>query len=232
MGALDAFFPPACVACDTVLPAPGFFCEQCQPLVTESTSQACPRCAEPGSFSAGACPRCLRSPPKFGKAWAAFAYEGAVSRAVQRFKYEDHPELARPLGALLASKAEAFLSATPGAVVPLPLHDARYRERKYDQATLLAVDVAKVSGRALRDDVLTRVKPTTRQADLSEAQREANVAGAFEVHGSVSGAELILLDDVLTTGATAREATRVLLAAGAKRVDVLVLARAVRLDVR
>jgi ComF family protein len=232
MGALDAFFPPACVACDAVLPAPGFFCADCALLVTESTPAACPRCAEPGAFGAGACPRCLRRPPAFGRAWAAFAYEGAVTRAVQRFKYEDHPELARPLGELLAQRAETFLASAPGALVPLPLHAARYRERKYDQATLLAVEVAKVAGRTLRDDALTRVKPTTRQVDLSEAAREANLAGAFEASGKVQGAELVLLDDVLTTGATAREATRVLLAAGARRVDVLLLARAVRLDAK
>jgi ComF family protein len=151
---------------------------------------------------------------------------------MQRFKYEDHPELARPLGELLARRAAEFLASAPGALVPLPLHDARYRERKYDQTTLLAVTVAKAAGRALRDEVLTRVKATTRQVDLSEAQREANVAGAFELSGRVEGAELVLLDDVLTTGATAREATRVLLAAGARRVDVLVFARAVRLDAR
>lgn len=231
MGALDAFFPPACVACDAVLPAPGFFCADCAPLAAESDA-ACPRCAEPGFFTAGACPRCLRRPPAFGTAWAAYAYEGAVSRALQRFKYEDHPELAQPLGALLAQRAHAFLAAHPGALVPLPLHAARYRERKYDQATLLAVAAAKAAGRALRDEALTRVKPTTRQVDLSEAQREANVHGAFEVSGPVAGAELVLLDDVLTTGATAREAARVLLAAGARRVDVLVFARAVRLDAR
>jgi ComF family protein len=232
MPALDAFFPPSCVACDAVLPAPGFFCADCALLVTEASSAACPRCAEPGHFTAGACPRCLRRPPAFGRAWAAFGYEGAVSRAVHRFKYEDHPELARPLGELLARKAASFLASVPGGIVPLPLHDARYRERKYDQTTLLAVAVAKASVRALRDEVLTRVKPTTRQVDLSEAQREANVGGAFEVRSSVAGEELLLLDDVLTTGATAREATRVLLAAGAKSVNVLVFARAVRLDAR
>lgn len=229
---MDAFFPPSCVACDAVLPAPGFFCADCALLVTEPSGAACPRCAEPGNFTAGACPRCLRRPPAFGRAWAAFAYEGPVSRAVHRFKYEDHPELARPLGELLARKAAGFLSSVPGGIVPLPLHEVRYRERKYDQTTLLAVALAKASGRALRDDVLTRVKPTTRQVDLSEAQREANVGGAFEARGPVTGEDLLLLDDVLTTGATAREATRVLLAAGAKSVNVLVLARAVRLDVR
>lgn len=229
---LDVFFPPACVACDAVLPAPGFFCEACAPLVIESAPSACARCAEPGPFGAGTCPRCLRRPPAFGRAWAAFAYEGAISRAVHRFKYEDHPELARPLGELLARRAQAFLAAAPGALLPLPLHAARYQERKYDQATLLAVAVARVSGRGLRDDVLDRVKPTTRQVDLSEAQREANVAGAFAVRGEVQGERFVLLDDVLTTGATAREATRVLLGAGAAGVDVLTFARAVRLDAR
>ena len=229
---LDVFFPPACVACDGVLPAPGFFCADCSPLVLESNSNACTRCAEPGPFGTGVCPRCLRRPPAFGRAWAAFSYEGAVSRALHRFKYEDHPELARPLGELLARRAQEFLATADGALLPLPLHDARYRERKYDQATLLAVAVGKAASRALRDDVLERVKPTTRQVDLSEAQREANVHGAFAVRGQVTGESFLLLDDVLTTGATAREATQVLLEAGAKRVDVLVFARAVRLDAR
>jgi ComF family protein len=116
--------------------------------------------------------------------------------------------------------------ALPGVVVPLPLHDARFAERKYDQAALLAHIFAREAKRPLETGWLSRVKDTSRQVGLSEARREANVRGAFEASADVHGKEVLLLDDVLTSGATAREAARALLARGAVRVCVLTLARA------
>ncbi|MBI3181847.1 MAG: ComF family protein [Myxococcales bacterium] len=222
---LDVIFPPSCVACGAVLPAPGHFCEACQPEVERLPRRCCPRCSEPGEFQGG-CPRCLARPPAFCRAFAPFTHQGAVARAIHRFKYEDHPELARPLAELLAGFAADFLEGAPRLVAAIPLHERRFRARKYDQAMLLAVELSKrVDGGAARE-LLVRTKDTGRQVGLSDQAREANVAGAFAAVGSAAGLSVLLLDDVLTTGATARAAASALLDAGAREVQVLTLARA------
>jgi ComF family protein len=224
-GLLELVYPPACVACDEVLPGAGFFCEACAALVLETPSPHCRRCSEPGRFVSGRCPRCEASPPPFAFAFAPFEHEGAVARAIHRFKYEQRPDLARPLASLLARTAREVLPRAAGALVPAPLHIKRYRERGYDQATLLAVELGAVLRRPVHDDWLTRTRETTRQVGLSEAARDANVRGAFEASAAVRGHEVVLVDDVYTTGSTASEATRSLLDAGATRVTVLTLAR-------
>lgn len=226
---LDVVFPERCVACDVVLSVPGgFFCEECGHEVEEIPMPACVWCCEPGLHDGGICMRCTRWPPKFRFASAPYEHAGAVARAIQRFKYEGHPELARPLASMLVLSSKLFLKQAPELLVPIPLHAARYRERGYDQTALLAVAVAKVAGLKLNDEALTRVKATTRQVGQSDEEREANVAGAFEASPSVKGARLLLVDDVLTTGATANEAARTLLDAGAEEVQVITLARAIR----
>lgn len=226
---LDVVFPERCVGCDGVLSQPiTFFCEDCAHEVEEIPDAACVRCNEPGTHASGVCPRCTRRPPKFKVAFARLEHSGAVARAIHRFKYEGHPELARPLGAMLMAGARQFLVRPQDWVVPIPLHATRYRERGYDQTALLAVEVARVGRMVLHDEALTRVKPTSRQVGQSDEEREANVAGAFEASPKVKGARVLLIDDVLTTGATANEAARALLEAGALEVQVLTLARAVR----
>lgn len=226
---LEVFFPPACVGCGEVLPGRGFFCEACEALLDETPDAGCARCSEPGRFDGGLCPRCAARPPPFARAFAPYEHDGAVARAIHRFKYEDQPDLARPLAGLLALKARGFLERAAGAAVcPIPLHAQRFRDRKYDQATLLAAELAKVTKRPLRDGWLERTRATRRQVGLPEDAREANVRGAFAARPEAKGQAVVLVDDVYTTGATAAEATRALLAAGAREVWVLTLARARR----
>lgn len=227
-GFLELIYPPACVACDEVLPGAGFFCEACAELVLDVPAPRCRRCAEPGAFPKSTCPRCESRPPPFATAFAPVEHDGSVAKAIHRFKYEQRPDLARPLASLLARSAKTFLEANPAALVPVPLHHERFRERGYDQATLLAVELGAVLRRPVRDGWLERTRATQRQVGLTEDARDANMQGAFSCAPSVRGHDVVLIDDVYTTGSTASEATRTLLAAGAGRVVVLTLARARR----
>jgi ComF family protein len=223
---LELLYPPACIACAKVMPVRAPFCETCDLAVERLPTARCRTCAEPGTFPGDTCPRCRASPPPFSRAWAPFAHEGPVARAIHRFKYEDHPELAPTLAELLASECRQFLSRAPGLLVALPLHDKRFRERKYDQAQLLAGGLARATGREAPVGLLSRARETRRQVGLSEVERAHNVAGAFIASPSVAGQDLLLVDDVLTTGATVRAAAIALREAGATRVEVLTLARA------
>jgi ComF family protein len=225
-GLLELLYPPACLACAKVIPARAFFCETCDTAVERVPPACCRSCAEPGTFSSGQCPRCRVSPPPFTRAWAPFAHEGPVARAIHRFKYEDHPELAQPLGELLAHEASAFLRRAPPILVALPLHARRFRERQYDQTQLLAGALAKATGRRAPVGLLSRTRETQRQVGLSEAERAHNVAEAFTAALPVKGQSLLLLDDVFTTGSTARAAAEALRQAGAAHVEVLAIARA------
>jgi ComF family protein len=225
-GLLELLYPPACLACARVLPVRAFFCETCDTAVERVPPACCRTCAEPGRFPSGECPRCRLQPPPFSRAWAPFAHEGPVSRAIHRFKYEDHPELARPLAELLAHESRSFLGRAPALLVALPLHARRFRERRYDQTQLLAGALARAAGRHAPMGLLSRTRETRRQVGLSEAERARNVAEAFTASAAVAGQSLLLIDDVFTTGATARAAATALRAAGAARIEVLAIARA------
>jgi predicted amidophosphoribosyltransferase len=253
---LDLLFPPSCAACGTVHEGGGAFCERCE-VGLEPLIPGCSRCAEPGEFRDDVCPRCQLRPPPFSRVWVPFHHDGPVARAIHRFKYEDHPELARPLAALLAQSGhperrpggpqskghpergrqapeskgppEPFDSAQgereTWSVCAIPLHASRYHQRLYDQAELLASELAKCLGLPFIG-ALERTRATQRQVGLSEAARVANVDGAFRAVANVTGRRLLLVDDVFTTGSTARAAARALIEAGALEVVVVTVARA------
>jgi len=224
MGLLDILFPPTCISCGRVTEEEGAFCEMCGVDAETLPEPRCERCAEPGEVSP--CGRCRMRPPAFIRAYAPFSHEGAVARAIHLFKYEDRPELARPLAALASRTAADFLAQAPKVVCALPLHPRRYLERRYDQAELLAKELSRITGRTHRPGLLRRDRETQRQVGLSERQRETNVAGAFSAAQDVRGLSLLLVDDVFTTGATARAASQALVDAGATEVQVFTLARA------
>ncbi|MGZ6133238.1 MAG: ComF family protein [Myxococcaceae bacterium] len=224
-------FPPACAACGELLERDTPFCPPCA-LATEPVPlPGCGRCGEPVEET-GPCGRCRTRPPPFSAAHAAFVHTGPLARAIHRFKYEGQSGLALPLARALAAEAGPWLRAlehrAPAPVlVPVPLHRGRLLRRGYDQAALLTRALSRTTGLPLETGLLRRIRATRRQVGLTEAERTENLHGAFAVTGPPPDLPVLLVDDVLTTGATARAASGALRAAGARRVYVLTLARAV-----
>lgn len=170
------------------------------------------------------CGACVAAPPAFDWARAAGVYAGPLRDAVQRFKFGRRPALARPLAALVLEQCAA--AVPDGAVlVPVPLARERERERGFNQAALLAERLAAGLRAPLRTRWLARTRATPPQTALNATERRVNVRGAFVASTSAAGIDIVLIDDVLTTGATAAECARALRAAGARSVGVLIVAR-------
>lgn len=177
------------------------------------------------------CGDCLRDPPPFTRTLCAVDYTFPWDRLVADFKFRDRPELAGPMSRLMLQAARSATSDMPTSalLVPVPLSAARMAERGYNQAWELARRLARATGMRALPSTLERVVDTRHQAELDRAQRIANLRAAFLVpgtaRGELEGRHVVLVDDVVTTGATAREAATTLLRAGAAQVDLWVLAR-------
>ncbi|MCC6752190.1 MAG: ComF family protein [Deltaproteobacteria bacterium] len=222
---LDLLMPPRCLACEEPVDRHGAFCPVCDVALTP-VAEPCARCGLPDA--APLCPACVRSPPAFASAHAPWLYGGSLSTVITRMKYGDHPELARPLGRFLAATLRAA-DLAHHALVPVPLHHRQLARRGFNQAALLARHARSGLPHPILHDALRRTRPTAEQAGLSRADRLTNRTGAFVVPrpSLVRGRKLLLVDDVLTTGATAQACAVALYDAGALEVRVLTVARAV-----
>lgn len=217
----ELVWPPRCAGCRAPTSQEPF-CPICAEALAE-VPPGCTRCGLPGPDPL--CGACLASPPAFASVHAGGLFGGPLADAVHALKYGDHPGLARPLGGWLAGR----VALPPGAaIVSVPLARRRRIERGYDQAGLLADELAAAANRAgdrLRGALL-RIRETKPQVGRGRPERMRNVKGAFWANGSVEGRDVVLVDDVVTTGATAEAAARALLEAGAAKVAVVALARA------
>jgi ComF family protein len=199
-GLLDLLAPPRCAACDEELePGHEGFCVVCEPLIE-------PLVGAEASM-------------------AVLRFGGPLASAMRRFKYGGRSELARPLARAISERGRAACAGMD-AIVPVPLHARRLRERGFDQTSLLAGELARLVGVPRRLDLLERTRATTVQAALDRAARLANVEGAFRASARAKGLRVLVLDDVRTTGATLSDACHALLRAGAARAQPLALALA------
>jgi ComF family protein len=231
--AFDLLLPPTCPTCDAPVDAPHLMCAACFQGITLLAEPFCRRCGVPfphqeAGGRARLCPTCQHAPPEFDRARAAFRYDAGSERLILPLKYADRTELAAVL-ALHMARAGAELLRAADLLVPVPLHRRRLFARRYNQAALLARALARRSGRPAVPDALVRRRATAALGQMSAAERAAEVADAFAVRACreprVRGRRVLLIDDVLTSGATANACTRALRAAGATAVDVLAAAR-------
>lgn len=227
---LDLLFPPRCVVAGCGR-AGAWLCRPCLARVPALPAPRCPRCAEPGRRP-GPCAACRHEPPPFALVGAAGLYAPPLRDAIRALKYRPAAPLAEVLGRLAAQAYREALAGQSQAcprdlcVVPVPAHRRRVGRRGFDHAAALARVVAGAIDRPLSPDILIRHRATHPQAGLNPAERRANLADAFSVNRTGLEAPLLLVDDVVTTGATARACARVLRAAGAREVHVCAVARA------
>jgi len=185
--------------------------------------QRCAACDAPTRASAAFCEGCALVVERVDDDHAPFLYGGPMAAAIARFKYLPMPDLARPLGQLLASEVQKRDFGDIEAVVPVPLHPTRLFERGFNQATLLARPVARALGVPLLARALMRTRPTEKQAELDRSARLRNVENAFVARTNIR-TRVLLVDDVRTTGATQNACAAALRAAGCSHVRCLVLA--------
>lgn len=230
----DFVLPPRCPACSVIVDGDGRFCSACWTSLDFLGAPQCAQCGVPFAHDRGQgaqCGACLAAPPLWRRARAAMVYEGAARTALLRFKLADRQHLAAMMADAMARAARADALLQPGVLlVPVPLHRWRLWRRGFNQALLLARALAQSSGADLSIDDLMRVRATRPSVGLGAEARAANVRGAFRVRNAqrMSGRAVVLVDDVLTSSATAAACTKALLAAGAASVDILTFARVVR----
>ncbi len=238
-GSLDLLMPPQCIACKAPTQRALGYCPDCWGALPANDGTRCRQCDHPlpGRWQLEAlCLGCLHEPPAFQQARAPYLYDGAARETVLALKAGREPYAAMMAGAMLRAGADLF---PPGrladtVIVPVPLHRWRLLRRGFNQATALAAAIASESGARLLPDTLRRLRATPSSRGLGRAARRANVRGAFHIYRRhrhrIANKHVVLVDDVMTSGATASACARQLRRAGAASVSVLVFARVARSD--
>lgn len=228
----DLLLPPVCISCRSRVERHGLLCGACWSEIDFIARPYCQRLGVPLPYDAGEpslSAAAIANPPVYDRARAVASYGAKMRELIQSFKYGDRPEGVPLFGRWLA-QAGAEILQEADLIVPVPLHRAKLWSRRFNQSAMLALEVSKHAHKPVDCSLLARVKRTGSQVGLSATERKKNVAGAFRVVGEragLRGKRIVLIDDVVTTGATAEACARTLKRAGAASVDVLALARAI-----
>lgn len=233
---LNLFYPAICTICRLPLTNDDWLCKSCRlEIIRSSFVDPCPRCSSelPKHYKViSGCPKCIDLPESFSKTGAAGMYSGKLRELIIDFKYNRRETLAYPLGALMVEKLKQLKWDNEiDIIVPTPIHIKRNQERTFNQSELLAEIVAQSIKKKLCSNILIRIKPTLPQVKFTQKHRLKNIKGAFELassfmtDNSIRGKTVLLIDDVMTTGATATECSKMLKKANPKEIRVLVAAR-------
>ncbi|OYW56344.1 MAG: phosphoribosyltransferase [Hyphomicrobium sp. 32-62-53] len=231
-GLSDLILPPVCLSCREPMTAHNTLCGGCWMQVDFIRPPLCDRLGLPLPFATGEISlsaAAMAAPPVYDRARAVAHYSGLMRRLVHDLKFHDRDDLTVLLGGWLTETGKDLL-AEADLIVPVPLSRSRLLHRRFNQAARLGGEISARTGIAMDPLSLVRVRATASQVGLSRSEREQNVRGAFAVREArrdrIDGRRIVLVDDVITTGATVAAATRALRRAGAERVDVLALAMA------
>jgi ComF family protein len=229
---VDGILPPRCLSCGAIVDEPDALCGRCWAAMTFFAPPWCAVCGLPFPHPMGddaICADCARDRPSWDRARAVLRYDKHSRHLVLALKHADRTHLARALGGWMRRAGAEVLDGAD-LIVPVPLHWTRLFTRRYNQAGLLAHAIRAAGGPPVAPDWLVRRRRTPSQGRLGPAARTRNVRGAFALRPgrSIRGQRIVLIDDVLTTGATVEECARILRRGGAEFVGVLTLARALR----
>ena len=225
---MDRLFGVHCLLCRAPVGrgAEAPICEGCLEELPWNLNP-CPRCAVPlPEENDGLCGPCLKKSPPWDRAFAPLRYDAPLDRLIQRFKFNGGLADGRLLATLLVDAVKARGGEPPELILPVPLHSSRLRQRGFNQSLELARPLAEALGVPLDFDLCRRTRATAVQSQLPAKERRANVRGAFALIGPLEARHVALVDDVLTTGHTAAEISRMLKRTGVETVEIWTLARA------
>ncbi len=227
---LEIIFPSHCLYCQKIISAEGLFCNDCWLKLQFITEPKCNICCNPFEFIVAqnlTCSNCLNQRPSYDKAIVVFCYNDIIKKIIGDLKYRDGTYIAKKLARFLFNHARSEI-IDADFIVAVPLHKKRLRHRKFNQSLMLAREISKTK---LQWDFLLRIKNTTAQVALKQKQRRRNLKNAFALNPKyfeiVKGKKILLLDDVMTTGATLENCAKILKKSGAKSVTVLTIAKTI-----
>ncbi len=232
---LEWMYPPKCLLCRELLPlekSARDLCNRCSENLPWIQGEVCQQCGTPlNTDEQTRCGRCKQSPFVFDKAVCVFIYKD-VRQTIKHFKFQGCKYDAIGLGKIMGKYLKTFyphLLEKVEYLIPVPMHEKKQRKREFNQSTLLAKEIEKQIGIPCMEDCLLRTKNTAPQSSLNPAQRRSNIQGAFHLKDGkrLQGKNVLLVDDIFTTGATVNECTATLYQAGTEKVTVFCLAIAV-----
>ena len=222
---LSFFFPNPCIICNKSVGRNKCVCDTCKTSIYYiGRHSICKTCGSPISSGERACGRCTLKPPPFDTLIGCTYFKGDVRTALHRFKFRNRPDLHSSFSAMLIQRLEELGCTDFDMVIPIPISKERMAERGYNQSALIAKDIATHFDALYNKEAISRKRHTERQSTLAHNYREANVRGAFSLRNAagLDGKHVLLVDDIFSTGATMREAARVLSKTGCRITSAVI----------